>query len=119
MIDEPTRNVRTALRAAGFVVAESAELLNSYPHIRVQHGGWLQDEYGYRRRWNIWFRYAFPSDPTDEAFDYEARAIRTLHEGEVAIPDGDGIEMRLYRAPNAGGGGDFRFLASRISMVEL
>ena len=119
MIDAPTQRIRQALVDADFVVAQGGELLNHYPHIRVQHGGWLQDEYGYRRRWHLWFRYAFPGDPTDEAYDYEARAIRTLHGGEVAMPDGDGIEMRIYRAPNASGGGDFRFLASRIPFVEL
>ena len=134
MADAATKAIRDALRAgrepddpahpdhiAPFRVAEAKELLGVYPHVRVQHGGWVLERgdgpggrAGYFRRWNIWCRYAYPGDPTDEAYEYEENLIALLHGGRLAIPVGEGGELRLYRAD-----GGVRFLASRLRMVEL
>lgn len=134
MPDAATEAIRAALRdglpdasppVAGIEhVADSARLLGVYPHVRVQHGGWRLDGTGYRRRWYIWCRYAYPDDPTDTAYAFEERIIRILHEGGYARPDGDGVELRLYRADRPEGqpqqrGGGFRYLATRLAFTEL
>ena len=120
MADAQTETIRQAirdgLRGTEFEhvrVAQDAEFLQDYPHIRVQHGGWFLDDVGYVRRWNVWFRYAFPGDPTDGAYGLEQLVITILHNGGLALPNGNGDEMRLFRGDRE------RYLATRLRFRAL
>lgn len=67
-------------------VASGGEVLEYYPHVRVMHGGQLQDEVGYRRRWFIIFRYDYPQDATDQAYALEDAVLRILWAGHPDHP---------------------------------